>query len=87
MPSYKRMVVGEWGDCSGYNQMKAELYLGGPITCGIAATRGTSSGLILHSVYFLFFLFMHTLTNFFLVIIVLVEYYYVMYSHFFLQYL
>lgn len=40
IPKYKRMVVGEWGDCSGYEAMKAEIFLRGPITCGIAATRG-----------------------------------------------
>jgi len=35
---YKSMRVSEYGDCSGYAKMKAEIYARGPISCGIDAT-------------------------------------------------
>jgi len=35
---YKTLHVSEYGDCSGYSKMKAEIYARGPISCGIDAT-------------------------------------------------
>merc|ERR1711871_131167 len=35
--SYKRLYVSEFGDCSGYAKMKAEIYRRGPISCGVDA--------------------------------------------------
>lgn len=35
---YKNVHVSEYGDCSGYVKMKAEIYARGPISCGIDAT-------------------------------------------------
>lgn len=37
--TYKRAYVGEYGSCSGYDKMKAELYARGPISCGIDANE------------------------------------------------
>lgn len=35
---YKKLRVSEFGDCSGYTRMKAEIFARGPISCGIDAT-------------------------------------------------
>eukprot|EP00879_Flechtneria_rotunda_P016136 GHRR01016880.1.p1 GENE.GHRR01016880.1~~GHRR01016880.1.p1 ORF type:complete len:283 (+),score=84.42 GHRR01016880.1:592-1440(+) len=38
--NYKRLVVSEHGNLKGPEQMKAEIFARGPITCGIYATEG-----------------------------------------------
>jgi cathepsin X len=37
---YKRLVVSQHGRLKGRQQMKAEIYARGPITCSIYATAG-----------------------------------------------
>lgn len=36
--TYPKLYVSEFGDCSGYAKMKAEIFARGPISCGIDAT-------------------------------------------------
>jgi len=35
---YKKLFISEYGDCSGYEKMKAEIFARGPISCGVDAT-------------------------------------------------
>jgi len=37
--NYKKLYVSEFGSCSGYDKMKAEIFARGPISCGIDATE------------------------------------------------